>query len=113
MLLKCCTKYAIKFGKLSRTGKVSFHSNPKTGSAKGCSNYCTTALISQACKVMLQILQARLQQYMNRELQMFKLDFKKAEESESKLPICIEALKNARESKSLFYTSVSLFLSCI
>ena len=43
--------------------KVSFHSNPKE-----CSNYCTTALISHTSKVMLKILQARLQQYVNREL---------------------------------------------
>jgi len=41
---------------------------PKKGNAKECSNYCTLALISQASKVMLKILQARLQQYMNREL---------------------------------------------
>ena len=47
--------------------KVSFHSNPK-GNAKECSNYHTIALISHASKVMLKILQARLQQYMNHEL---------------------------------------------
>ena len=41
---------------------------PKKGNAKECSNYCTTAHISQASKVMLKILQARLQQYMNHEL---------------------------------------------
>ena len=41
---------------------------PKKGSAKECSNYRTIALISHASKVMLKILQARLQQYMNREL---------------------------------------------
>ena len=40
--------------------KVSFHSNPKEGHAKECSNYCTLALISHASKVMLKILQARL-----------------------------------------------------
>ena len=40
---------------------------PKKGSAKGCSNYCTTMLISHASKVMLKILQARLQQYLNQE----------------------------------------------
>ena len=45
--------------------KVSFHSNPKE---RQCSNYCTIALISHASKVMLKILQARLQQYVNREL---------------------------------------------
>ena len=43
--------------------KVSFHSNSKKGSAKQCSKYCTIALISHASKVMLKILQARLQQY--------------------------------------------------
>ena len=41
---------------------------PKKGNAKQCSNYCTIALISHASKVMPKILQARLQQYMNREL---------------------------------------------
>ena len=48
--------------------KVSFHSNPKKGNAKECSNYHTVALISQAGKEMLKILQARLQQYVNHEL---------------------------------------------
>ena len=52
---------------------------------------------------MLKILQARLQQYMNCELQMFKLDFKKAEESETKLPISFEPLKNAREFQHSIY----------
>ena len=45
-----------------------FISIPKKGNAKECSNYCTFALISHASKVMLKILQARLQKYMNREL---------------------------------------------
>ena len=48
--------------------KVSFHSNPQKSYTKECSNYCTIALISCASKVMLKILQARLQQYMNQEL---------------------------------------------
>ena len=61
--------------------KVSFHCN-----AKECSNYHTITLISQACKVMLKILQARLQHYMNHELQVFKLVLEKAEEPEIKLP---------------------------
>ena len=47
---------------------VSFLFNPKKGNAKECSNYCTIALISHASKVMLKILQARLQQYVNHEL---------------------------------------------
>ena len=57
--------------------KVSFHSNPKKGNAKECSNYCTIALISHASKVMLKILQARLQQYMNHELPDVPAGFRK------------------------------------
>ena len=71
MLLKCCTQYASKFGNSAvATGleKVSFHSSPKKGNAKDCSDYHTIALISHASKVMLKILQARFQQYMNHEL---------------------------------------------
>ena len=56
--------------------KVSFHSNPK-GNAKECSNYCTIALISHASKVMLKILQARLQQYVNRKLSDVQAGFRK------------------------------------
>ena len=62
---------------------------PKKGNAKECSNYHTTALISHASKVMLKILQGRLQQYVNPELPMFKLDLKKAEEPEIKLPTSV------------------------
>ena len=59
---------------------------PKKGNDKECSNYRTIALISHAGKVMLKILQARLQQHVNRELPDFKLDLEKAEEPEIKLP---------------------------
>ena len=59
---------------------------PKKGNAKECSNYHTIALISHTSKEMLKILQARLQQYVNRELPMFKLVLEKAEEPEIKLP---------------------------
>ena len=48
--------------------KVSFHSNPTERQCQRMFNYCTIALISHASKVMLKILQARLQQYVNREL---------------------------------------------
>ena len=57
--------------------KVSFHSNPKEGNAKECSNYRTITLISHASKVMLKILQARLQQYVNRELPNVQAGFRK------------------------------------
>ena len=58
---------------------------PKKGNAKECSNYHTIALISHASKVMLRILQARLQQYMNRELPDAQAEFRKAEEREIEL----------------------------
>ena len=64
--------------------KVSFHS-----SAKECSNYCIIALISHTSKVMLKILQARLQQYMNHELPYVQAGFRKAGEPEIKLPTSI------------------------
>ena len=57
--------------------KVSFHSNPKEKHAKECSNYRTIALISHTSKVMLKILQARLQQYVNRELPDVQAGFRK------------------------------------
>ena len=66
--------------------KISFHSNPKEGQCQSMFNYQTIALISHASKVMLKILQARLQQYVNRELPMFKLVLEKAEEPKIKLP---------------------------
>ena len=56
----------------------------KKGNAKECSNYRKIALISHAGKVMLKILQARLQQYMTVNFEMFKLDLEKAEEPEIK-----------------------------
>ena len=81
MLWKCCTQYASKSGKFSsdhRTGKgqFSFQFHNK-GNAKGCSNYHTMAFISHASKVMLKILQARLQQYLNHELPDVQAGFRK------------------------------------
>ena len=57
--------------------KVNFHYNPKKGNAKECSNYHTVALISHTSKVMLKILQARFQQYMNRECPDIQAGFRK------------------------------------
>ena len=62
---------------------------PKKGNAKEYSNYCTTALIPHASKVMLKILQVRLQQYLNRELPYVQAGFKKAEKPEIKLPTSV------------------------
>ena len=76
--------------------KLVFIPIPKKENAKDCSNYCTIRVISHTNKVMLKILQARLQQYMN--FQMFKLDLEKAEEPEIKLPISAGSSKKQENS---------------
>ena len=58
----------------------------KKSNAKECSNYCTTAPISHASKVMLKIFLSRLKQFVNKELSNYKLDLEKAEEPEIELP---------------------------
>ena len=84
---------------------VNFHSNPKESNAKECSNYCTIALISHASKVMLKILQARLQQYVNRELPDVQ---EKAKEPEIKLPTSSGSWKKEESSRN---TSLSALLT--
>ena len=59
---------------------------PKKGNFKECSNYCTIALISQASKVMLKILQARLQQYMNLRLPYVQAGFIKGRKAGNQIP---------------------------
>ena len=71
--------------------KVSSHSNPKKGSAKECSNYRTIGLISHASKIMLKILQARLQQNMNLEHPDVQAGFRKGREPEIKFPAFIRS----------------------
>ena len=81
---------------------------PKKGNAKECSNYRTIALISHASKVMLKILQARFQQYMNHDFQMFKPVLEKAEEPEIKLPTSAGSPKKQESSRK---TSISALLT--
>ena len=80
---------------------------PKKGSVKECSNYHTIALISHASKVMLKILQAKLQQYVNHEFQMFKRDLEKREEPEIKLPTSVGSKKQESSRK----TSIAALLT--
>ena len=76
---------------------------PKKGNAKECSNYRTIALISHASIVMLKILQATLQQYMNRELPDFKVDLEKAEDQRSNCQHLLDYGKSKRvPEKHLF-----------
>ena len=69
--------------------KVRFHYNPKEGQCQRMFRLPHNALISHASKVMLKTLQARLQQYVNHELQMFKLDLAKPEKPDIKLPTSV------------------------
>ena len=111
MLWKCCTQYASKFGKLStdlRTEKDKFSFRQKSN-AKKSSNYHTIALISHASKVMLKILQARLQQYVNHELQDVQGGFRKGRGTrEIKLPTSAGSLKKQESSRK---TSISALLT--
>ena len=113
MLWKCCAQYASKFGKLSsrwpQDGKRSvFIPIPKKGNAKECSNYRTIALISHASKVMLKILQARLQQHMNRELPDVQAGFRKGRGTRDQIANICWIIKKARESRK---TSTSALLT--
>ena len=83
--------------------KVSFHSNPKKGNAKECSNYCTIALISLASKVMFKILQARLQQYMNCEPPDVQAGFRKGRGSRDHIVNICWVIKKARPFQRNIY----------
>ena len=85
-----------------------FISTSKKDNAKECSNYRTIALISHASKGMLNILQARLQQYMNRELPDVQAGFRKAEEPEITLPTSAGSWIKQESSRK---TSVSALLT--
>ena len=72
---------------------------PKKGNAKECSNYCTIALISQASKVMIKILQARLQQFVNRELPDVQAGFRKGRGTRDQIANNCWIMEKARESQ--------------
>jgi len=69
---------------------------PKKGNAKECSNYCTIALISHASKVMLKILQARLQKYVNPEIPNVQYGFRKGRGTKDQIVNIPWILENAR-----------------
>ena len=87
--------------------KVSFHSNPKEGNAKECSNYHTIALISHVSKVILKILQARPQQYMNHDLSDVQAGFRKGRGGRDQIAD-IQQIEKAREFRK---TSTSALLT--
>ena len=83
--------------------KVSFHSNSKERQCKECSNYHTIALISHASKVMLKILQARLQQYMNCELPDVKAGFRKGRGTRDQIASICWIMEKPREFQKNIY----------
>ena len=105
MLWKCCTQYAGKFGKCSsghRSGKGQFSFQSK-GNAKECSNCCTIALISHTSKVMLKILQARLQQYVKRELPDVQAGFRQGRGTRDQIANIHWIMEKAREFQKNIY----------
>ena len=83
--------------------KVNFHSNTKKGNTKECSNYRTTALISHTSKVMFKILQARLQQFMNRELPDVQDGFRKDRGTRDQIANIYWLIEKAREFQKNIY----------
>ena len=111
MSWKCCTQYARKPGKLSsghRTGKGVFIPIPTKGNANECSNYCTIVLISHASKVMIKILQARLQQYVNHKLSDVQASFRKGRGTRDQIANFCWIIDKARENSKK--TSLSALL---
>ena len=83
--------------------KVSFHSNPKERQCQRYSNYCTIALISHTSKVMLKILQARLQQYVNHELPDVQADFRKGRGTSDQIANILWIMEKAGEFQKNMY----------
>ena len=90
--------------------KVSFHSNSKERQCQRCSNYHTIALISHASKVMLKILQARLQQYVNRELPNVQAGFRKGRGTRDQIASISWIIKKSREFQKNIYF---YFIDCV
>ena len=81
----------------------------KKSHAKECSNYCTIALISHARKVMLKILHAKLQQYINQELPDFQAEFRKDRGTRDQIANIHWIIENTREFQKI--TSISALLT--
>ena len=83
--------------------KVSFYSNPKERQCQKCSNYCTIALISYVSKVMLKILQVRLQKYMNHEFPNVQAGFRKGRGIRYQIANIHWIIEKAREVQKNIY----------
>ena len=106
MLWKCCTQYASKFGKLSSgysTRKVSFHYNPKERQCQIMLKLPHIARISHTSKLMLRILRARLQQYLNWELSDVQAGFRKGRGTRAQIANIHWVIEKAREFQKNSY----------
>ena len=89
-----------------------FIPTPKKGNAKEFSNYHTIAFISHASKVMLKILQARLQQYMNRELPDVQAGFRKGRGTRDQIASIRWIIENAREfQKNIYFCFIDIYIT--
>ena len=89
---------------------------PKKGNTKECSNYCTITCISHASKVMLNILQVRLQQYMNYELPDIKAGFRKGRGTRDQMANICWIIKKAREFQkniSFYFIDYAKAFDCV
>ena len=89
---------------------------PKKGNAKGCSNYCKIALVSHASKVMLKILQAILQQYVNRELPHVQAGFRKGKgtrDQSANISWIIEKARKFQKNIYLCFIKYTKTVDCI
>ena len=107
MLWKCCTQYCQQIWKTQQWPqdwkRSVFIPIPKKGNAKECSNYHTIALISHASRVMFKILQARLQQYVNRELPDVQDGFRKGRWPRDQIANICWIIEKAREFQKNTY----------
>ena len=106
MLVKCCTQYASKIGKQSRghrTGKGQFSFQSQRKAMPKNVQTTTQLYLSHASKVMLKILQARLQQYMNCELPDVKIEFRKGRETRGQIANICWIIEKARQFQKNIY----------
>ena len=117
MLLKCCTQYVSKFGKLNsghKTGKCPFLFQSQWSTMPKNVHYPTIELISHASKVMLKILQARLQQYVNWELPDVQAEFKKGRGTRDQIASIRCIIEKAREfQKNICFIDYTKAFDCV
>ena len=104
-LLNCCIQICQQIWKTQQWPQdfSLFIPTPKKGNAKECLNYHTIAFISHASKVVLKILQARLQQYMNRELPDVQAEFRKGRGTRDQIANICWIIEKARELQKNIY----------